>query len=128
VRLCNELAGLLANCPNPKCREPKRADELAKRAVQTDEIYGITLGIAQFRAGELQPARESLEKAMALRNGGDCADWFFLAMVHWQLGNKAKAREWYDKAEQLMATHHHPDWPRIRSEAADLLGIAKKKD
>ena len=60
---------------------------------------------------------------MALRNGGDCADWFFLAMVHWRLGDKAEARQWYDKADLWMATHHHPGWPPLRSEAAELMKI-----
>ena len=29
-------------------------------------------------------------------------DWFFLAMARWQLGEKDKAREWYDRAVQWM--------------------------
>ena len=39
---------------------------------------------------------------MALRKGGDAYDWFFLAMAHWQLGEKGKAREWYNRAVQWM--------------------------
>ncbi len=58
---------------------------------------------------------------MPLRDGGDCGDWFFLAMVQWQLGDKAQARQWYDKADLWMATHQHPSWPPLRSEAAELM-------
>ena len=120
----NYLAWLLAMCPDPKFRDPKRAVELGKKAVQLSPKNGdfwISLGAAHHRAGNWKPALEALEKAMPLRNGGDCADWFFLAMVHWQLGDQAQARQWYDKADQWMATHHHPEWPALRAEAAELL-------
>lgn len=124
ARYLNELAWLLATCPDADSRDGDRALELAARAVQLapkDGNYWITLGAAQYRVGDWKPARESLEKAMALRNGGDCADWFFLAMVHWRLGDKAEAHQWYDKADLWMATHHHPGWPPLRSEAAELM-------
>ena len=35
---------------------------------------------------------------MELRQGGDSFDWFFLAMAHWQFGEKEKAGAWFDKA------------------------------
>jgi hypothetical protein len=35
-------------------------------------------------------------------HGGDVTDWFFLAMTHWQLSDKAAALKWYDKAVQWM--------------------------
>jgi len=122
----NNLAWLLATCPDAQLRNPTRAVELATKACELTPKDGncwISLGVAQYRAGNWKPARESLDKAMILRNGGDCADWFFLAMVHWQLGDKAEARKWYDKADLWMATHQHPDWPLLRSEAAALMKI-----
>jgi WD40 repeat protein len=121
--------------PDPKCRDPRPAVELGTKAVQLAPKDGncwFTLGVAQYRAGNWKAALESLEKGMPLRNGGDCGDWFFLAMVHWQLGDKAQALQWYEKGDQWMATHDNgdwsPAWPPLRAEAAELLGIGKKKD
>ncbi len=128
---CTELAWILATCPELKLRNPRRALELAKKAVELAPKNGtnrIVLGIGHYRAGDWKPALEALETALPLRNGGDCADCFFLAMVHWQLGDKAKARQWFDQGDRWMADHHHPDWPRLRSEAADLLEVKDKTD
>jgi tetratricopeptide (TPR) repeat protein len=125
----NALAWLLATCPDTQFRDPKRAVELSQKAVALAPDDGdcrVTLGVAQYRAGDWKAAREALEKAMPLRKGGDCAGWFFLALVHWRLGDRADARTWYDKADQWMKTHHHPDWPRLRTEAAELLGVKQE--
>jgi len=126
AREYQQRALLLALCPDPTFRDPKRAVELGTKAVELAPQDGdcwFTLGAAQYRASNWKAALESLQKAMPLRNGGDCGDWFFLAMVHWQLGDKAKACLWYDKADLWMANHHHPAWPPLRAEAAELLGI-----
>ena len=55
-------------------------------------------------------------------------DWFYLAMAHWQLGEKEQARQWYDRAVEWMDKNQPKDdeFPRCCSEAADLLGINKK--
>ena len=39
---------------------------------------------------------------MELRQGGDSTDWFFLAMSQERLGDKEKARQWYDRATLWM--------------------------
>ena len=54
--------------------------------------------MAHYRAGDWKASLTALEKSMELRKGGDSFDWFFLAMAHWQLGEKDEAREWYDRA------------------------------
>jgi hypothetical protein len=61
---------------------------------------------------------------MELRKGGDCTDWFFLAMAHCRLGEKDQARQWYDKAVALMEKEKSPDEElrRFRAEARELLG------
>ena len=66
---------------------------------------------------------------MELGNGGDSFDWFFLAMSHWQLGQKDKAREWYDRAAQWMDKNQPTDEElrRFRAEAAELLELKEKK-
>jgi len=50
---------------------------------------------------------------------------FFLAMAHWQLGDKNKSRAWYERAAQSMAAGrqlNRLDLGRFRQEAARLLG------
>jgi hypothetical protein len=65
---------------------------------------------------------------MELRAGGDCFDWYFLSMAHWQLGHKEEARKWYDKAVEWTEKNNpkEEDLPRFRAEAAELLGIPLK--
>jgi hypothetical protein len=62
---------------------------------------------------------------MELRRGGDPADWFFLAMAEWQLGNQSAAREWYKKAVEWLAAKPavNSELTRFRAEAGELLGI-----
>ena len=60
---------------------------------------------------------------MELRMGGDSADWFFLAMAHWQLGEKDKARQWYDRAVEWMDKNEpmNEELRRFRNEAEELI-------
>jgi hypothetical protein len=71
----------------------------------------------------------NLEKSTELRNGGDADHFFFLAMAHWQLGEKEGARQWYEKAVESMQKKNptRADLIRFRSEAAELLGTNEKK-
>src|SRR5262249_2650804 len=82
----NDWAWMLATCPEAKVRDPQRAVELAKKAVELDPrpSYWNTLGAAQYRAGKSQEALTALEKSMELCRGGDSFDWFLVAMAHWQ--------------------------------------------
>jgi tetratricopeptide (TPR) repeat protein len=122
----NELAWLLATCPDAGMRDASRAVALARKAVELDPKGGYwnTLGVAQYRAGDWKEAVAALETSMKLNNGGDSFDWFFLAMAHWQLGDKEQARRWYDKAVCWMDQHRPKDKElrRFRDEAAALLG------
>ena len=128
----NNLAWLLATCPDAKVRDGGRAVELAKKAVERapeQGAYHSTLGAAHYRAAAWNEAVAALEKSAGLRNGGDSFDWFFLAMAHWQLGAKDKAREWYDKAVRWMDTNQpkNEELRRFRAEAAELLRVNEKK-
>src|SRR5262249_46350585 len=77
----NDLAWLLATCPDVKVRDPRRAVELAKKAVELDPraSYFNTLGAAQYRARNFTEALAALKKSMDMTKGGDGFDWFFLA-------------------------------------------------
>jgi tetratricopeptide (TPR) repeat protein len=134
--LFNAMARFYATCPDKQFRNPAEAVELAKQAVEEIAKFARrtprdegdcwkTLGVAQYRAGDWKAAVAALEKAMQFRNGGDGTDWFFLAMAHWQLGEKEQARQHYDKAVEWMKKNRPNDEElrRFQAEAADLLGI-----
>jgi serine/threonine protein kinase/Flp pilus assembly protein TadD len=124
-----DLAWFLANCPNQQLRNPDRAVSLAKEAVELAPRGGDcwrTLGVAHYRAGDWKAAVAALKKATEIRSGGDSAEWFFLALAHWQLGEKQQARAWYDRAVRRMDEHQPRDEKlrRCRAEAAAVLEVA----
>ena len=125
------LAWIYATWRDPKFRDTKQAVELARRAVNVSPKDGtcwITLGAAHYRTGDWKAAVEALNESMKQRNGGDSLDWFFLAMAHWQLGDKVQARKWYGQAV-LWTEMNQPkndELRRFREEAEELLEIKKK--
>jgi tetratricopeptide (TPR) repeat protein len=124
----NKLAWFLATCDDPRHRDPARAVELATQATtlasQQVALWN-TLGVARYRAGDWKGAIQALHKSMELRKGGDGNDWFFLAMAHWQLGEKDHARTRFDQAVGWMDKHQPTDKELLhfRAEAAALLGV-----
>jgi Flp pilus assembly protein TadD len=111
-------------------RDPGQAVAHAKKAVELrpgSGSYWNTLGTAQYRNGEWKAAVEALMKSVQLRKGGDSFDFFFLALAQWQLGEKDKARAWYDRAVAWMDKNnpHDEELKRFRVEATALLGLAK---
>jgi serine/threonine protein kinase len=110
----------------------KEAVELAERAIAArpgDGFIWNSVGVARYRNGQWKDAILALEKSMELRKGGDGNDWFFLAMCHWQLGEKNVAREWYDKAAAWMEKNqpNNEELRRFRREAEELMKIAGKQ-
>src|SRR5262249_9129641 len=98
-KVYNNLAWLLATCPEARFRDPKRAVELARKAVElapTDLNLQNTLGVAYYRLGDPKAALAALNKSVT--KGGTAHDWLFLAMVHRSLGDRDIAQKWYDKA------------------------------
>ena len=124
----NNLAWQAATCPDPVIRNPRRAVELAKKAVELAPkvaTHWNTLGVAHYRAGDWKAAVDALTRSMELGHGGDGNDWFFLAMAQWQLGDKPQARSWYDKAAPWVEKNQpgNEELTRFRAEAADLLEV-----
>jgi tetratricopeptide (TPR) repeat protein len=122
----NDLAWLLATCPDPKFRNAARAVELMKKDVEMYPKSGAswnTLGVAHYRAGDWKAARTALHKSMDLRQGGDAFDWFFLTMAHWQQGESDEARKWFDQAVAWMDKNQpeNEELRRFRAEAEELL-------
>jgi len=127
----NDLAWFLGTALDASIRDPQRAVESARRAIQLGPGaggYWNTLGVAQYRRGDWMAAIEALTKSTELSNGGDKNDWFFLAMAHWRLGDKSAARSWYDKAVRWTNKNGPKDaeLSRIRGEAAALLEATEK--
>jgi tetratricopeptide (TPR) repeat protein len=125
------LAWLLATYADPRSRKPREAIASAERAVMLAPNNAYTwrgLGAARYRSGDYQAAIAALDKARSLRKGGDSFDWFFLAMAHGQLGDRDKARRWYDSAVSWMEKHRPESevLQRLRAEAEKLLEIKRK--
>jgi tetratricopeptide (TPR) repeat protein len=127
------LASLLVTCPDTSLQDPKRAVELANEAAELAPRSAWpwnVLGLARYRTGAWKDSIAALEKSNELRkDGGDSFQWFFLAMAHWQLGNKEQARKWYDRAVEWADKYRPADalLRRFRAEAAELLGLNRKK-
>jgi eukaryotic-like serine/threonine-protein kinase len=125
----NDEAWRLATNVDAKLRNPVRALELAKKAVElapAQAIFWNTLGVAEYRAGGWQPAIEAFHKSMQLRGGGDAFDWFFLSMAHWRQGAKDEAHRWYGRAVAWSEKNGrgNDELRRFREEADELLRSA----
>src|SRR5262249_49881056 len=94
-------------------------------------IYCKTLGTALYRAGRWKDAIETLVSADQLLGGKHLGhNALFIAMAHWQLGNKEEARRWYDKAVEWMDKNQptNEELDRFRAEAAGLMKVEQNKD
>jgi tetratricopeptide (TPR) repeat protein len=126
------MAWILATYRDPKLRDPARAVDLAKKAIAIEARnpqYWRTLGAAQYRTGQWAAALDSFDKSMVLQNGGEGLDWYFVAMTHWQMGDKTRAREFFRKAETWQQTERvaSGDLEGIDREAVNLLAAAGKQ-
>jgi serine/threonine protein kinase len=127
----NAVAWSLATCADPASRDHARAVELAEKAVAQaprNGAYWNTLGVARYRAGDAKGTVEALQKSITLQQGGDSADWLFLAMAQQKLGRSKEARTWYDKAVGRPQNHEPEgeEFARFRTEAEELLGLKRK--
>src|SRR5262249_17826469 len=127
----NHLAWQSATHADPKGRDPHRTVAMARESVELmpkNADYWKTLGVAQYRAGDWGTARTALEKSLALGKGGDGSLWCFLAMAHWQAGDKPEARRWYDRAVKWKekSKTRLEELRRFRAEAEALLGVSEK--
>jgi tetratricopeptide (TPR) repeat protein len=139
AQAANNYARFLGDCPDSRLRDPKRAVELAQKAVELAPKDGMTwntLGVAHYRAGDWKAAIAALNRAEGLAPDQNGAfDAFFLAMAHWQLGREAEAQKWWDKAlqwtdknKELLQKNRQwaEELDRFRAEAAELLKINKR--
>ncbi len=124
----SSMAGSLANCADLRLRNAEQAvilAELAVRLAPKSSDNWFILGMARYRAGDWEGVLKALEKSMHFGGGGYPNDFFFMAMVHWQLGDQEEARRWYDKAVEFFNKHYTSgnSQGQFRPEAAKLLGL-----
>jgi serine/threonine protein kinase len=103
--MLDSTARSLAACPDPRYRDTTRAVAVATRAVAAnprEPDYLATLGIAHYHAGDYRAAAGTFERALREGHRPDSDTGFYLAMTYWRLGEKAKAREWYDRGRGLV--------------------------
>jgi tetratricopeptide (TPR) repeat protein len=130
ARALNNWAWLLATCPETSLRNPEEAVRQARRSldlVPNERETWNTLGVAYFRLGDCDEALNALYRSMELHNEGDSFDWFFLAMIHWRMGRKERARDWYNKAAHWsrLQSRSVEELYRFEVEAAEALGLPK---
>jgi Tetratricopeptide repeat len=131
---CQELEETSSTPPENRQTFPMRgrgeSEELLPTFVMPLGVREMSLGVALLRAGNWKESINALHKSKDLRKGGDSSNCFFLAMAHWHLGDQDEARKWYNRGVQWMEKNQPEDEElrRFRAEAAELLGIEKKKD
>src|SRR5262249_25999555 len=101
VGALNNYADLLTHAKTPGVHDPRRAVELAERAVKLapeTEMIWATLGCARYRCGQYALAADALARSVKSPGGDVKPDTaLMLAMCHWKLGDREKARELYRK-------------------------------
>jgi predicted Zn-dependent protease len=122
----NRYAEIMATSIDPELRDPPMAVRMARKAVELEPRRyepWINLGKALYRGGDWNGAVEALQKSSEIKESGNAP--FFLAMAHWQLGDKEKARQYFRKAVEWVDENEpkDEDLRRHRAEAAGLLGV-----
>jgi hypothetical protein len=131
---CNNLAWLLATAPEA-LRNADEAVQLAEKAVRLapeNPFCRNTLGVAYYRTGRYCDAIEVLQSNLSAQHDWALAfDLFFLAMSHYQLGDSARARDYYDwavrwtKIQRNFSAKHVEELNVFRAEVEDLLGLKR---
>jgi tetratricopeptide (TPR) repeat protein len=127
-------AWFLATCREADRRDPGGAIRLMKAMVPphipgeariTNPHASVVLGVAQYRAGDWKTAVATLGGFAQARDGRENGAGFFLAMAHWQLGEKDKAWQLYEEARAWTDKYRPKDKELLRfhAEAARLLGL-----
>lgn len=134
ARQFNDSAWFFVASEQPKLHQAKGALLWAERAVElapNEQCLWNTLGVARFRQSDWGGALQAIEKSMELGSEKFAAhDWYFLAMIHYQLGHPKEAQKWYDNAVEWTEKHAPQDEEliRFRAEGAELLGVSTTFD
>jgi tetratricopeptide (TPR) repeat protein len=126
----NNQAWLLVTGPAEQ-RDPKKALELIQDAVKlqpNEQLLLNTLGVVQYRNGQLKEAVAALEKSLAAgKIRSDASALFFLAMCHAKLGEPDQAKDYFGRAlkwtpaQQDLPAQRFEELKAFRAEAEDAL-------
>lgn len=121
--LNNRAWGLASQADAPDA-DVRWALIMAQQAVWLESAAGPsqvslnTLGVCLYRAQRYAEAADVLAQSLALGQGFDAYDLFFLAMAQHRLGNLDAAQTSFERAQAWMASHQNPD---ASSDPAELL-------
>jgi hypothetical protein len=124
----NSVAWSLVVQPEAGRRYAQLAIAWSQRAVELAPekgTYWNTLGVAHYRGGDWDEALVALAKSDEILQGEKLSlNTFFLAMAHWQKGNREEARAWYGKSTAWMDEHmpQNAELQGFRKEATQLMG------
>jgi serine/threonine protein kinase/Flp pilus assembly protein TadD len=123
---------------NQETVHPEIAVELSRKAHEMEPKNGgylSGLGAAYYRAGQWKEAITTLTKSIEqFDDERHCGNYFFLAMAHWQLGNRTAATDWYNKAIEWIENNGF-SWTSAQGqaiydiylEASELVGIETRE-
>jgi hypothetical protein len=95
--------------------------------VEGPEPTTIAPQLPEYRAGDFRAAIKTLKTSLELRDGGDGANWFVLAMAYWQSGQKDEARRWNDRAIRWMEKNQ-ADNEELRRCCAETATVLARPD
>jgi serine/threonine-protein kinase len=116
------------------CRSPLAGPNASVRALELAESATAAspnpkyLGIASYRAGRWQDSIRLLEKEAPTVRRGNVLAVLFLAMAHWQNGDRARARQLYEQAGPVLEQNRLTDYALryTQAEAAELIGAKSR--
>jgi tetratricopeptide (TPR) repeat protein len=132
IRCMNNQTWSLIVSQHLEMRDPEIAFEVAKRAVDrapTNPPTWHNLGRALYYQKDWKGALHALEKALRRTPVATSYDFLSLAMTHWEFGNKAEARQWFDQGVGWIKKNEPYDAPLLllQAEAAGLLGVEQRQ-
>jgi len=125
LALAERIAGALGLDQQARALPPANPQSGRQR-----HSYLSLLGAVLYRAGRYQDAVDRLQEGITAHgDGGELADWAFLAMAHWRLGQRADAQRWLDKLRNSQTNAGSGlNWDAVergilRHEAEDLVRL-----
>ncbi|QDV25788.1 protein kinase domain-containing protein [Aureliella helgolandensis] len=117
------LARVLSNARREDLRDPEKALQLARTALQAysgnvDAYLLATLGMAQYRNGNFEDAIATVTKALEAKGDAQAPLKLFIAMAHWQLGNREES---VANLADSMEQENLPNFEHVVSEAQQLI-------
>lgn len=136
----NMVAWLVVMRPGGKRDEYHRVLQTARAMIKANPeltYYWEILALAHLRDEQWADAIDAAVQFTKASPNGYGTEFFVRAMAYWHLGDKAKARDWYDQGARWMDQNRKAlstrqtrwlDRRRFQIEAAELLGLPVPTD